>query len=277
MGSSKMSDSKDNIKLNRKLKSRSSRAGLYFPVGLIHRQLRKGKYAERIGAEAPIYLAAVMEHLTKRFLMLARYETIKDKEHVIVPKHLYRVIQTDKEFRMLLRRVTIAHVRRQIRQKECNREYLSAETFWTNKAECEDAEKKYHWFIQRNKDQQLESDIMTSKDWLSNDTFRTYQAESNDVEKYYNQYSDETKESNSYDDKAQIVNMISDTNLNIINTLENASYVSSHVKYLQGVVKENSILQTENNHLRKVTDDLYSLVSKLEHRVSSLEKKIAMQ
>lgn len=40
--------------------SRSHRAGLQFPVGRIHSQLRKGRYAERIGAGAPVYLAAVL-------------------------------------------------------------------------------------------------------------------------------------------------------------------------------------------------------------------------
>uniref|UniRef100_A0A914VL74 Histone H2A n=1 Tax=Plectus sambesii TaxID=2011161 RepID=A0A914VL74_9BILA len=43
--------------------SRSSRAGLQFPVGRIHRLLKKGNYAERIGAGAPVYLAAVLEYL----------------------------------------------------------------------------------------------------------------------------------------------------------------------------------------------------------------------
>jgi histone H2A len=45
-----------------KAKYRSSRAELKFPVGRIHRLL-KGNYAERVGAEAPVYLAAVMEYL----------------------------------------------------------------------------------------------------------------------------------------------------------------------------------------------------------------------
>ena len=44
-----------------KSKTRSSRAGLQFPVGRIHRHLRKGNYAKRVGAGAPVYLAAVME------------------------------------------------------------------------------------------------------------------------------------------------------------------------------------------------------------------------
>jgi len=54
-----------------KAKSRSSRAGLQFPVGRIHRLLRKGNYAERVGAGAPVYLAAVMEYLAAEVLELA--------------------------------------------------------------------------------------------------------------------------------------------------------------------------------------------------------------
>ncbi|CAB3402254.1 unnamed protein product [Caenorhabditis bovis] len=46
-----------------KAKSRSSRAGLQFPVGRLHRLLRKGNYAQRVGAGAPVYLAAVLEYL----------------------------------------------------------------------------------------------------------------------------------------------------------------------------------------------------------------------
>jgi histone H2A len=33
--------------------TRSARAGLQFPVGRLHRLLRKGNYAKRIGAGAP--------------------------------------------------------------------------------------------------------------------------------------------------------------------------------------------------------------------------------
>jgi histone H3/H4 len=54
-----------------KAKSRSSRAGLQFPVGRLHRHLRKGNYAERVGAGAPVYLAAVLEYLAAEVLELA--------------------------------------------------------------------------------------------------------------------------------------------------------------------------------------------------------------
>ncbi|KAK2718049.1 hypothetical protein QYM36_006739 [Artemia franciscana] len=40
-------------------KSRSNRAGLQFPVGRNHRLLRKCKYAKRVGAGAPVYLAVL--------------------------------------------------------------------------------------------------------------------------------------------------------------------------------------------------------------------------
>ena len=50
-------------KFQNKKTSRTMRAGLQFPVGRIHRFMKKGNYAERIGAGAPVYLAAVMEYL----------------------------------------------------------------------------------------------------------------------------------------------------------------------------------------------------------------------
>lgn len=47
----------------KKTVSRSSKAGLQFPVGRIARFLKAGKYATRVGAGAPVYLAAVLEYL----------------------------------------------------------------------------------------------------------------------------------------------------------------------------------------------------------------------
>ena len=45
-----MSGCRKGGKTKNKAKSLSSRAGLQFPVGRIHRLLRKGNYAERVGA-----------------------------------------------------------------------------------------------------------------------------------------------------------------------------------------------------------------------------------
>jgi len=50
--------------------SRSSKAGLQFPVGRIARFLKAGKYAERVGAGAPVYLSAVLEYLAAEVIPL---------------------------------------------------------------------------------------------------------------------------------------------------------------------------------------------------------------
>ena len=71
-----------------KAKSRSSRAGLQFPVGRIHRLLRKGNYAQRVGAGAPVYLAAVMEYLAAEILEMAGNVARDNKKTRIIPIHL---------------------------------------------------------------------------------------------------------------------------------------------------------------------------------------------
>lgn len=43
--------------------SKSSKAGLQFPVGRVARYLKKGRYAERVGSGSPVYLSAVLEYL----------------------------------------------------------------------------------------------------------------------------------------------------------------------------------------------------------------------
>jgi hypothetical protein len=52
--------------------SRSSKAGLQFPVGRVARYLKTGKYAERVGGGAPVYLSAVLEYLAAEVPFLSR-------------------------------------------------------------------------------------------------------------------------------------------------------------------------------------------------------------
>lgn len=95
-------------KVKGKAKSRSSRAGLQFPVGRIHRLLRKGNYAERVGAGAPVYMAAVMEYLAAEVLELAGNAARDNKKTRIIPRHLQLAIRNDEELNKLLSGVTIA-------------------------------------------------------------------------------------------------------------------------------------------------------------------------
>ncbi|XP_030060807.1 histone H2A, sperm [Microcaecilia unicolor] len=89
-------------------KSRSAKAGITFPVGRIHRLLRRGNYAERIGSGAPIYLAAVMEYLAAEVLELAGNAAKENKKLRILPRHLQLAVRNDEELNKLLYGVTIA-------------------------------------------------------------------------------------------------------------------------------------------------------------------------
>ena len=89
-------------------KSRSSRAGLQFPVGRVHRHLKNGNYGSRIGAGAPVYLAAVMEYLTAEILELAGNAARDNKKARINPRHVQLAVRNDDELNKLMAGVTIA-------------------------------------------------------------------------------------------------------------------------------------------------------------------------
>ncbi|KAG9394467.1 Core histone H2A [Carpediemonas membranifera] len=87
--------------------SRSERAGLQFPVGRIHRQLRDGRYAKRIGAGAPVYLASVLEYITAEVIELAGNAVRENNKRRITPRHIQLAIRHDEELSRLFADVVI--------------------------------------------------------------------------------------------------------------------------------------------------------------------------
>ncbi|KAI0498770.1 hypothetical protein KFK09_019663 [Dendrobium nobile] len=94
---------------SKKVTSRSSKAGLQFPVGRIARFLKTGKYSERVGAGAPVYMAAVLEYLAAEVLELAGNAARDNKKTRIVPRHIQLAVRNDEELSKLLGSVTIAN------------------------------------------------------------------------------------------------------------------------------------------------------------------------
>mmetsp|Transcript_39926 Transcript_39926/g.103042 ORF Transcript_39926/g.103042 Transcript_39926/m.103042 type:complete len:156 (-) Transcript_39926:153-620(-) len=88
--------------------SRSTKAGITFPVGRIQRYLRKGRYADRIGAGAAVYLTAVLEYLVSEIVELSGNAAQDNKKKRIIPRHIQLAVRNDEELNRLFKDVTIA-------------------------------------------------------------------------------------------------------------------------------------------------------------------------
>jgi len=88
--------------------SRSAKAGIQFPVGRIARFLKRGKYSERVGGGAPVYVAAVLEYLAAEVLELAGNAAKDNKKTRIIPRHIQLAVRNDEELNKLMRTATIA-------------------------------------------------------------------------------------------------------------------------------------------------------------------------
>ncbi|KAJ1897919.1 Histone H2A.v [Kickxella alabastrina] len=107
----------------KRIQSRSSKAGLQFPVGRVHRYLKlQTKSASRVGAKAAVYTAAVLEYLVAEVLELAGNAARDLKSKRISPRHLQLAIRGDDELDLLVKATiagggVIPHIHKQLLEK----------------------------------------------------------------------------------------------------------------------------------------------------------------
>ena len=87
--------------------SGSKKAGTLFPVGRCNRMLKQGRYSNRIGGSAGVFMAAVLEYITAEILELSGDLCEQDKKKTIQPRHLNLGFRSDDELAKLIADTTI--------------------------------------------------------------------------------------------------------------------------------------------------------------------------
>ena len=75
----------------------SAKSGSKYSVGRITTFCKNGRYADRIGAGTPIYVAAVLEYITSEIVILASQEAKAEGKMRIKPRHIMLAIRKDPE------------------------------------------------------------------------------------------------------------------------------------------------------------------------------------
>ncbi|XP_021008296.1 histone H2A-Bbd type 2/3-like [Mus caroli] len=93
----------------RHLCSCTSRAELIFAVSLVEQRLREVSYAQRLSDMVPIFLAAILEFLTRRWLELSGNEAQRrGTQRRITPELLDLVVYSNMELSDVFQFITIS-------------------------------------------------------------------------------------------------------------------------------------------------------------------------
>ncbi len=89
-------------KVQGKYPSRSTEAGITFPVGRTQRYLKKHANTERVSVKAAVFLAGVLEYLAAEVLELAGNAARDNKKTRIIPRHIQLAVRSDDELSKLI-------------------------------------------------------------------------------------------------------------------------------------------------------------------------------
>lgn len=87
-------------------RTKSSKAGLVFPIGRIRRMLKERMVGQRVGGHAAIYMGAVLEYLTAELVEIAGNVSKNSKKVRIMPSMIKECLKEDEEMNQLLKNVT---------------------------------------------------------------------------------------------------------------------------------------------------------------------------
>lgn len=107
--SNKGKGGRGSVAVEKKKTSRSKKLELNFPVGRIGRMLKNGRYSKRVGATAPICVAAILEFLCVELLDNCAKIAVDEKRLRIVPRDMLTYVREDEYFAELFKGVTLSN------------------------------------------------------------------------------------------------------------------------------------------------------------------------
>ena len=78
------------------------RSGLIFAPARCQRYLRSGRYADRMGASAGVFMAGVLQYLSEEILELSGKMCLQHKRTNITPQHINLALRSDEELSKML-------------------------------------------------------------------------------------------------------------------------------------------------------------------------------
>lgn len=95
--------------------SNSKKAGVIFPVGRLNRMLKQGRYSQRIGGSAGVFMSGVLEYITAEICELAGNVCEEQGRKTIAPKHINLGILHDEELHKLVASAVISQGGQQVK------------------------------------------------------------------------------------------------------------------------------------------------------------------